>query len=120
MSKRIRIIPTDIIIPFCHPFKPLDSEPSSLFSSSASFSPTSSGEAEFVFPGLSKYREGLYPLEPFTKEDACEVIDIIESYQKRAYKKSGLHFVHASDEWYITAQMELPEEERYDGYLQIA
>ena len=23
--------------------------------------------------GLSKYREGLYPLEPFTKEDACEV-----------------------------------------------
>ena len=31
--------------------------------------------------GLSKYREGLYPLEPFTKEDACEVIDMIISYK---------------------------------------
>lgn len=69
--------------------------------------------------GLSKYRDGLYPLEPFTKEDACEVIDIIESYQKRAYKKSGLHFVHASDEWYINAGREIPEADRYDGFLQI-
>ena len=68
--------------------------------------------------GLSKYRDGLYHLEPFNKEDACEVIDIIEEYQKRAYKKSGMHFVHASDEWYLLAGRELPEEERYDGYLQ--
>ena len=68
--------------------------------------------------GLTKYRDGLYPLEPFTKEDACEVIDMIESYQKRAMEKSGMHFVHASDEWYLLAGRELPEEDRYDGYLQ--
>ncbi len=68
--------------------------------------------------GLSKYREGLYPLEPFTKEDACEVIDLIEGYQKKAFEKYGLHFVHASDEWYLLAGRPLPEEERYDGYLQ--
>lgn len=69
--------------------------------------------------GLSKYREGLYPLEPFGKEDAGEVIDTIESWQKKLYPIYGLHFVHASDEWYITADRELPEEERYDGYLQL-
>ncbi|MDE6713162.1 MAG: DUF512 domain-containing protein [Lachnospiraceae bacterium] len=77
-------------------------------------------ESVSVVPvGLSKYREGLYPLEPFTKEDACEVIDLIEEYQKKALASGELHFAHASDEWYILAERELPEEERYDGYLQL-
>ncbi len=69
--------------------------------------------------GLSKYREGLYPLEPFEKEDSAEVIDIIEKYQKICMEKFGIHFVHASDEWYLVAERDLPEAERYDGYLQL-
>ena len=69
--------------------------------------------------GLSKYREGLYPLVPFTKEDAVQVIDTIEAWQKKLFPQYGLHFVHASDEWYLLAQRELPEESRYDGYLQL-
>ena len=69
--------------------------------------------------GLSKYRDGLYPLEPFTKEDACQVIDLIETWQEKLYKKHGIHFIHASDEWYILAERPLPEEERYDGYIQL-
>ncbi len=77
-------------------------------------------ESVSVVPvGLSKYREGLYPLEPFTKEDAEKVIDTIESWQKKIYTEYGLHFIHASDEWYILAQREMPKEERYDGYLQL-
>ena len=69
--------------------------------------------------GLTKYRDGLRKIEPFNKEDAGKVIDMIESYQKIAYERTGMHFVHASDEWYLTAERELPEAERYDGYLQI-
>ena len=69
--------------------------------------------------GLSKFRDGLYPLEPFEKQDAEEVIDLIESWQKKLYEAYGLHFIHASDEWYLLAERELPEEERYDGYLQL-
>lgn len=69
--------------------------------------------------GLSKYREGLYPLVPFTKEDAQQVIDTIEAWQKKLFPQYGLHFVHASDEWYLLAKRELPEESRYDGYLQL-
>ena len=77
-------------------------------------------ESVSVVPvGLSKHREGLYPLEPFTKEDACKIIDTIESWQKKLYPVHGLHFIHASDEWYILAERELPEEARYDGYLQL-
>ena len=69
--------------------------------------------------GLSDFREGLYPLEPFTKEDAEAVIDCIERFQKEIFGEHGLHFVHASDEWYLLAGRELPEAERYDGYLQL-
>lgn len=77
-------------------------------------------ESVSVVPvGLSKYREGLYPLEPFNKEDAKEVLNIIHKWQDRLYPEYGLHFIHASDEWYILAEEELPEEERYDGYLQL-
>lgn len=69
--------------------------------------------------GLTKFRDGLYPLELFEKEDACAVIDTIEKWQKHFYEKYGMHFIHASDEWYILAEREMPEEERYDGYLQL-
>ena len=69
--------------------------------------------------GLSKYREGLYPLEPFTKEDAEETIDRIERWQKKLYEAHGTHFVHASDEFYILAGRPVPEESRYDGYIQL-
>lgn len=77
-------------------------------------------ESVSVVPvGLSKYREGLYPLEPFDREDAAAVIDIIERFQRVCFEKYGIHFIHASDEWYILAEREIPEEERYDGYLQL-
>ena len=69
--------------------------------------------------GLSKYREGLEPLEPFTKEDAQKVLEQIHRWQEKLYPEHGLHFIHASDEWYILAGEELPPEESYDGYLQL-
>ena len=69
--------------------------------------------------GLSDYRDGLFHLEPFDKEDACEVIYIIEHFQKKAYEKHGIHFVQASDEWYINAGRDFPEAERYDGFVQL-
>ena len=69
--------------------------------------------------GLSKYRDGLEPLEPFTKEDAKKVLAQIEKWQKKAYEEFGIHFIHASDEWYLLAEEEFPAEETYDGYLQL-
>ena len=69
--------------------------------------------------GLSKYREGLYPLEPFTKDDAIQVIETIEKWQNICMKEHDMHFVHASDEWYMLAERSLPEEDSYDGYLQL-
>ena len=69
--------------------------------------------------GLSRFREGLEPLEPFTREDARRVLEQIHRWQEKLYPEYGLHFVDASYEWYILAGEELPREESYDGYLQL-
>ena len=69
--------------------------------------------------GLSKFRDGLEPLEPFTKEDAKAVIALVEKWQKKAWDEFETHFIHASDEWYLLAEEELPKEDSYDGYLQL-
>ncbi len=77
-------------------------------------------ESVSVVPvGLSKHREGLYPLEPFTKEDAREVLATIHKWQDVCMESHGTHFIHASDEWYLLADMPLPEEDNYDGYIQL-
>ena len=77
-------------------------------------------ESVSVVPvGLSKFRDGLYPLEPFDREGAKTVLRCIHKWQDKLYPKYGLHFVHASDEWYVMAREELPEADRYDGYLQL-
>ena len=69
--------------------------------------------------GLTRYREGLYPLEPFTPDDARRVLAQIHAAQQYYYEKYGYHLVHAGDEWYILAGEPLPEADTYDGYLQI-
>lgn len=69
--------------------------------------------------GLTKYREKLPELSPFEKDDAAEVIGLIEEFQKKARKKHGVSFVYASDEFYQIAGRPFPDEESYDGYPQI-
>ncbi len=77
-------------------------------------------ESVSVVPvGLSKYRDGLFPLEPFTKEDAVAVLETIHKWQKVCMESHGTHFIHASDEWYLLAEQELPGEDNYDGYIQL-
>ena len=69
--------------------------------------------------GLTKYRDNLPELLPFTKEDAIALIDRVERWQSRLLAEHGSHFIHASDEWYILAGREMPEADTYDGYLQL-
>lgn len=77
-------------------------------------------ESVSVVPvGLSRFREGLYPLEPFDEESAKAALEIIERWQKELWKSRHTHFVHASDEFYILAGRPLPENERYDNYPQL-
>ncbi len=69
--------------------------------------------------GLTKYRDKLYPLKLFEKQDAIEVLNQIEYWQKKAKEKLGINFAYASDEWFFLADNKFPPEEEYDGYPQI-
>lgn len=69
--------------------------------------------------GMTKYREGLTPLEKFSKEDARQVLDSIHNLQSKFLETLGTRFVFASDEWYINAEYPIPDEEYYEGYGQI-
>lgn len=68
--------------------------------------------------GLSKHRDGLYPLKPFTKEDAVKIISQVKAFRDEIYEKHGIHFIHLSDEWFLLAEKKLPEDFEYDGYPQ--
>ncbi len=69
--------------------------------------------------GLTKYREGLQQLEKFNKSDALDVLSIIHRWQAILFKEYGTRFIHASDEWYLTAELPIPDTDNYEGYLQI-
>lgn len=69
--------------------------------------------------GLTKYRDGLYPLEKIEKEDAVETLEIIKDIQDKAYREHGIHFAHASDEIYILAKKPIPPADEYDDYPQL-
>lgn len=69
--------------------------------------------------GLTKYREGLQALQKFDEVSAREVLGIIHKWQEKLLKKYGTRFVFASDEWYITAKLPIPDANYYEGYQQI-
>ncbi|NLP34704.1 MAG: DUF512 domain-containing protein [Clostridiales bacterium] len=69
--------------------------------------------------GLTKFRDNLAQLEPFTKDDAREVLDIIHRWQNIFLTHYNTRFVYAGDEWYIKADLPIPEEDDYEGYPQI-
>ena len=69
--------------------------------------------------GITKYREGLTPLEKFDREDARKVLELLHGLQEEMLERLGSRFVFASDEWYITAGYAIPDEEYYEGYGQI-
>ncbi len=68
--------------------------------------------------GVTKFREGLYPLKTFTPEGAGETIDIIESFQKEFLEKFGTRTVFPSDEFYLIAGRPIPPAEVYEDYPQ--
>lgn len=69
--------------------------------------------------GLTRFRDGLSKLRPVTKEEACAVIDQVNAFGERCMERYGSRMFYCSDEFYIRAERELPDEEYYEGYVQI-
>ena len=69
--------------------------------------------------GLTKHREGLYPLTDFTRDEAREVISIVDEFAKIQYAHFGTRQFFAADEFYLKAEMDIPTNEYYEEYTQI-
>ena len=69
--------------------------------------------------GLTKFRDGLHKIEPYNKQTAGDVIDIIEEYSERFRKEYGVGLCYPADEFFIKAERDLPSAEYYDDYPQL-
>ena len=69
--------------------------------------------------GLTKFREGLYELKPFTPEHAGETIDLVTDFGDKCIEKFGTRLFFCSDEMYICANRELPDDEFYEEHTQL-
>ena len=69
--------------------------------------------------GLTCHREGLYPLSPYTKEQAADVIRIAEKWHEKLLDEKGTRFVFPADEFYLAAGLPVPADEFYEDYAQI-
>ncbi len=69
--------------------------------------------------GISKYRDGLYSLNPLEKEDCISAIEIVESFQKEFKQKYGTAMVFLADEIYIKAEKDLPSYKEYEEFFAI-
>ena len=69
--------------------------------------------------GITKFRNKLTELEPFNKEDSIAVVNQIAKWAKKFKAAFGTNFVYASDEWYLKAELPIPEAEAYEDYPQI-
>lgn len=69
--------------------------------------------------GLTRFRDGLYPLTSFTKEECAAVIDQVDAMASALYEKNGSRLFFCADEFYLGAGRELPDEDFYEGYPQL-
>lgn len=69
--------------------------------------------------GLTKFRDGLYPLSDFTADEAAEIIDAVDSVAEKMLERHGSRMFFAADELYLKAGREIPEDDYYEEYPQI-
>lgn len=77
------------------------------------------GSIAVVPAGVTDYRKGLYKLQPYDRDTARETLSILEEYSSQCRVEYGRSIVYPSDEWYLTAEKELPSAEFYDDFAQL-
>jgi putative radical SAM enzyme (TIGR03279 family) len=69
--------------------------------------------------GLTRYRDGLYPLTQFDEEGSKKTILQVEEWQNKLYDKLGTRLIYLSDEFYLNANIPIPDAENYEGFPQL-
>ena len=69
--------------------------------------------------GITKFRQGLKQVKTYTKEQSIEELERVEKLQDIYMKEIGEPFVRLSDEFYLVADKQIPNQEFYNDYHQI-
>lgn len=69
--------------------------------------------------GTTKFREGLYNMTLYNKETSLKEIKEVEKLQEKFIKKIGQPFVRLSDEFYVLAERDVPNDEFYGDFEQL-
>lgn len=69
--------------------------------------------------GLTKFREGLFPLRGFTREEAEKIVQWGKAVTDTCRQELGDDFCFLSDEWYTMAEVPLPPCEEYGDFPQL-
>ena len=69
--------------------------------------------------GITRFREKLEHLDTFDQLGSLLVIRQVERFQKRFWERLGTRLVFLSDEWYLNANLSIPEEAYYEDFGQI-
>lgn len=69
--------------------------------------------------GLTKFRDGLYPLESYNKQTARQVINIIENFGNDFKQKHGTRLAFPADEFYLCADLPIPDQSFYEDFDQL-
>ena len=69
--------------------------------------------------GVTKFREGLCHIDPYTPEQAAALIDQVEAFGAAFLKEHGTSLAWCSDEFYLIAGRDLPEKAYYEDMDQL-
>ena len=69
--------------------------------------------------GVTKFREGLYPLKTYDKDTAAALIDQVEAWGAKCMERFGTTIFWCSDEFYLLSGRELPQDSYYEDYRQL-
>ncbi len=69
--------------------------------------------------GMTKYRDGLYPLEIFSKPDCLKVIRQVEAFSEKCKLDFGSRIFFCADEMYVKAELDYHSSDYYEEYPQI-
>lgn len=69
--------------------------------------------------GLTRHREGLPLIRPYTQQEAQQVIAQCQDFQQQAMKKTGTRFAFPADEFFFIAGYSIPDSVEYENYVQL-
>ena len=69
--------------------------------------------------GVTRHRQGLYPLRPYTRDEAAAVVAQVEAFAAQCLDTCDSRVFWCSAEFYIQGGLDLPEDEYYEDYTQL-